>query len=377
MRGRQVQVEKNSISVLHVIPSLQIGGAEKTLIELLSDPAARRNAAVVVLFGGGALENRLRELGVGLFDLKMSGWGSLFGAIWKLSGILRTEQPNIVQSWLYYGDLISTLALCMSGRRRRTRLLWSVRCSDYRGAEYKFSLRTTIWACARLSHIPDIVIYNSHAGQSTHSARGYRPRRAMVIHNGVDGDRFQAENGVRSRIRREFGWRDNDVVVVMIGRNDPSKGYKIFCDLIARFPNISAVAVGRGTDALPQTDNLTGLGMRRDIPEILAAADFLVSCSLYGEGFPNVVAEAMAAGLAVICADVGDAALILGDSGIVVPPGDIDALGKAFDRLIADPDLRDSLGQKGRERVVSHYPLDKMVREFNDLYGELEHFPVR
>ncbi len=356
------------VSIFHIIPSLQQGGAEKTLVDLLSDPAARHGVSVVVFFGGGALEPRLADLGVRLIDLKGSGFFSLFGAIWRLSRLLRTERPRIVQSWLYYADFLCLTALFLSGRRRKTGLFWGVRCSDHRGEDYHFPLRAAIWACTRLSHLPDVVVYNSHAGKLSHAALGYRPRRAIVIENGIDSARFQLGRDVRTRMRKELGWGDSDVAVAMIGRNDPMKGYRIFFNLIARFPGVRAAAIGRGTETLPRQPNIALLGIRNDIPEILAAADILVSCSQYGEGFPNVVAEAMAAGLPVICTDVGDAARIVGEDGFIVAPDDFEALAKALETLIASPDLRRSLGIQGRRRVVSHFSIPRMAASFNELY---------
>ena len=177
-------------SIFHVIPSLQQGGAEKTLVDLLSDPAARRGVSVVGFFGGGALEPRLADFGVRLIGLKASGFFSLFGTIWKLSRLLRDEKPQVVQSWLYYADFLSAIALFLSGRRRSTGLFWGVRCSDHRSEDYHFRLRAAIWACTRLSHLPDVVVYNSHAGKLSHAALGYTPRRSDVIENGIHSARY-------------------------------------------------------------------------------------------------------------------------------------------------------------------------------------------
>jgi glycosyltransferase involved in cell wall biosynthesis len=358
-------------SVFHVIPSLEFGGAEKTLIELLSDPVARHNTSVVVFSGGGALEAKLSDLGVRLIDLNVSNGLSLCRAIGRLSALIRAERPKIVQSWLYYADISCLLALWLSGRRRRTKLCWGVRCTIQTEIDFPFRLRAAIWACTRLSHLPDIVIYNSHAGQITHAARGYRPRRAAVILNGIDCERFRHGIDAGARVREELGWNQSDIVVAMIARNHVQKGYDVFFDLVAHRSDIRAVVVGKGTESLPYNANIAVLGVRDDVPEILSAADILMSCSHYGEGFPNVVAEAMATGRPVVCTDIGEASRIVGGDGFVVPPGDTDALANALDTLIADPDLRNSLGQKGKERIASQFPLKKMVAEFTELYREI------
>ena len=358
-------------TVLHLIPSLHLGGAEKTLVEFLSDAEARRGACVVVFFGGGSFEHRLAELGVPVIDLKVNGLLSVFGSIYRLTRLLRRIRPEIVQTWLYYADFLGLLALLLSGRRGKTILSWGVRCSDHRLSEYDFPLRTVIRACASLSRGPDIVIYNSHAGQATHRCRGYRPRRELVIENGIDSARFCLSDENRMRVRAAFGWQPHEVVVVMIGRNDPQKGYSYFIDLVAKVSGIQAVAVGSGTGDLACGSNIARLGVRDDIPEILAGADILISCSTHGEGFPNVVAEGMAAGKPVICTDVGDARLIVGGRGIVVPPGNLNALVTALNKLIRNSELRSSMGCRGRAWIRSEFPLHKMVADFNELYRDL------
>lgn len=360
-----------SEKIFHLIPSLQLGGAEKALVELLSDPSVREQSSVVVMFGGGALERRLTDLGVPIIDLRATGMLSLFGVVWRLIALIRAERPRILQTWLYYADFLGLLALYLSGRRARTVLAWGIRCSDHRFAEYRFRLRSVIRVCAYLSRLPDVVIYNSHAGRLAHSARGYKPNREAVIENGIDASRFVLSDDVRTATRDMFGWPDTRIVVVMIGRNDEQKGYKIFLKMAERFPEIQAVAVGMGTETLPNKLNLARLGARTDIPQILAAADILVSCSLYGEGFLNVVAEAMAAGRPVICTGVGDAPRIVGEEGIIVSPGSSEGLEKAVVSLIEAPELRRSLGERGRTRILSEFSLSRMTTQYRDLYRDV------
>jgi len=357
--------------ILHVIPSLHLGGAEKTLVELLADPSARKGASVAVLFAGGPLEIKLADLGVTVIDLKATGLFSLPGAIRRLARLIRASRPQVVQSWLYYADLLCVLALALSGRRKETVLCWGIRCSDHRESDYHFRLRAAIWSCSRLSKLPDVIVYNSNAGLVTHLARGYKPKRVEIIENGIDFDRFHDDDGAGKGVRRALGLQDDEIVIAMIGRNDAQKGFDVFVEIARRFPDVRAIAVGKGTELLPRQENLSRLGVREDIPDILAAADVVLSCSQYGEGFLNVVAEAMAAGRPVICTDVGDASRIVGDAGVVVAPRDVEAMEDILKELIDDPERRHALGQKGRLRIRSEFPLSKMVSSYTKLYASL------
>lgn len=355
--------------VLHVIPSLYIGGAEKTLVELLSDPTARDGATVAVMVAGGPLERRLAKLGVPIVNLRAGGVFSQFLAVIRLARLIRNIRPDVVQSWLYYADLLSVFALKLSGIRRRTALCWGVRCSEHRMTEYPMRLRAAIWLCTRLSGSPDLVIFNSRAGEISHKDRGYKPRRVEIVENGIACDRFEAKDG--KRFRNEIGCRDDQIVIVMIGRNDAQKGFDTFVKIAAAFPSVRAIAVGKGTELLVGPDNLCCLGVRDDIPDILAATDIVLSCSHYGEGFLNVVAEGMAAGKPVICTRVGDATRIVGEAGIVVPPGDLKAMADSLELLISDPARRKALGDAGSVRVRSEFSIHRMVSAFARLYENI------
>jgi len=110
------------------------------------------------------------------------------------------------------------------------------------------------------------------------------------------------------------------------------------------------------------------LGQRDDIPDILAASDILVSTSRFGEGFSNVMVEAMICGLPVVATDVGDARRIVGDTGLVVLPGDEDGLVEALAGLTTDAGRRRRLGQAARERAQANFGMDRMVDAFWGLY---------
>lgn len=357
--------------VLHVIPSLHLGGAEKTLVELLTDPDARENAIVAVMAGGGPLEAKVAAIGVPVLDLQVTGPLTTIGAAWRLARLIRERRPEIVQSWLYYADILSAFALVLSGLRRQVSLCWGVRCSDHRPREYPLRLRVAIGLCRWLSGLPDLIVFNSNAGMVSHMARGYKPRRAKIVENGIDSDRFDIGGGVRERVRRGFGWGEDEIVIAMVGRNDAQKGFDVFVKLAERFPSVHAMAVGKETEALQGSPNLRCLGVRDDVPELLAAADIVVSCSHYGEGFLNVVAEGMAAGKPVICTAVGDAERIAGEAAVVVPPGNFEVLAEALSKMIADPAGRKALGMAARDRIRSEFPIKRMTSSFARSYEEL------
>jgi hypothetical protein len=154
-----------SPAVLHVIPSLEMGGAERMLTSLVTAKRSTQiNQYVVNLMKGGEFSEQIRNAGVPLHELDLNE-ATFPTAVIRLAKLIRHLSPVAIQSWLYYGDLISTAALYLSGRRRQTRLFWGVRCSDINQSGYGKRLRLSVAACAKLSRFTDAVVANSYAGR--------------------------------------------------------------------------------------------------------------------------------------------------------------------------------------------------------------------
>ena len=376
------------IEVMHVITSLGVGGAETMLARLVSrDTAGSVSHSVVSLKPGGALRTRLEDAGIPVRDVGIGRRRGVLAGLVRLARIMRTTRPAVVQSWLYHADLLATLALALSGRRAATRLLWGVRCSDMDLRQYGYSTRCTLKLLALLSSWTDLVLCNSDAGLAAHERLGYRPPRWRVIPNGLDLDRFRPHSGERAAIRAELGLSGGSFVVGMCARVDPMKDHDNFVKAAATFaetaPEARFVLVGAGTDkagsALDRAIASSGigerfvlLGQRQDIGQVYAAFDVATLTSAFGEGFPNVLAEAMACGLPCVATDVGDSASIIGESGLVVPPRNSNALAAAWDMLRHESsDRRATRGAAARRRVASRYALDTMIEAYRTLYTEL------
>jgi len=274
---------------------------------------------------------------------------------------------------MYHGDLAALVALVMSGRRRQTHLVWGIRCSDMDLRRYGLGLRLAVKACTLLSRWPDLVTANSVVGLNHHLSLGYRPRRAEVVANGIDVEEFRPDPAVRDAVRRELDLAEEDIVVAHVARVDAMKDHASFLAAMMELPELQAILIGAGTENLPEGRNLLRLGRRRDVARLLAASDFVISSSRFGEGFSNALAEGMACGLPAIATDVGDARLIVGDSGLVVPPGDARALAAAIRTLSREPVMaRAERAAKARARIVEQFALAGAVRRFGELYAALE-----
>ena len=359
---------------MHIITGLNIGGAETQLINLV---IARRRAGaldrVVSLVSEGSMAGQLKEAGVPLYDLGMTrGWPTPSGLI-KLMFLIRRYRPHIVQSWMYHADLISTVALRVSGRWGQTRLIWGLRCSNMNLADYGRSLKLTINICARYSYLPDLIVANSDAGLQAHEKLGYYPKSSRVIPNGIDTDKFKPNSKSRTNVRLELGIEPNVKLVAHVARVAPMKDHETLLRAIQMVPDIKLIMIGLGTEKYSiESDQCYSLGSRNDVPKLLTACDIIVSSSAYGEGFSNAIAEGMSSGLVPVSTNVGDITQIIGGLGIVVPPRQPQALGSALQKIASEPqEIHNKRKVEVRSRIERCYSTLEYLNNYKKLYLSL------
>jgi glycosyltransferase involved in cell wall biosynthesis len=287
----------------------------------------------------------------------------------RLAAIFKQVRPAAIQSWMYHADLLSLAALKLSGALHNTRLYWGVRCSDMQGKHYGHGFRAVRKLCAMLSGRPTGIVANSFAGREVHVRRGYAAPNFMVIPNGIDVDRFSPNPIRREALRQQLGLAASDVVAFTAARVDPMKGYELVKLAATALPDLRFVIAGTGTEELSLPANVTALGHRTDLPDLLPVADILLSPSLFGEGFSNSIAEGMAVALCPVVSDVGDARLIAGGCGEVFKPGDVHSLASILRRLVdGGSDALSERGRMARERITAQFSMAEMVRSFDALH---------
>lgn len=349
--------------VMHVISGLGTGGAEAMLVQLVRALKARGlEQSVVSVSNHSENAAAIREAGVPVDFLDVTSMKNAAGGIYRLTRLVRDRRPDVLQGWMYHGDLFAAAAnFTVPGPRR---LYWSLRASDTVQGGYGRLVRL----CARLSRLPELIIANSQSGLDFHRAQGYRPRRAEVIPNGVDTEKFRPDLATRSALRQEFALPENAVVAIHVARLDPMKDHATFLKAMWALPAMRGLLVGAGTETLDLPDNVRALGLRTDVARLYRCADLVVSSSAFAEGFSNILAEGMSSGLVPVATDVGDARLIVGAVGEIVPVRDPEALAQAMSRAADRSDLAIHK-QRARERIVENFTLERAVDRFARLYG--------
>lgn len=352
--------------VLHVITGLGLGGAERSLVQVACGLQSRGMPQHVVSVGSrGAYADAFEAHGVPVDALKLrSESGGLHG-LFALVRLIGQVRPNVVQGWMYHGNVLAALAHRLVKARLPSRLFWNLRASNMDDARYRWIIR----ASALLSRWPDVIIANSQAGLAYHKSRGFRPRQAKLIANGIDVDVFRPDAAIRAKLRGELGISPDAIVALHVARVDPMKDHASFLAAMKRLPQVSALLVGTGTETLPVPANTQALGQRRDVAALCACADIIVSTSAFGEGFSNVLAEGMSAGLIPVATDVGDSRLIVDSAGYITSPSDVDALTTAISGIACLPKSeRRSRGALARSRIVQNFTLAKAVDAYEQLY---------
>lgn len=372
------------LTVLHLITELDTGGAEQMLFKLVTHMDQERFRSVVAsMTDRGDVGERIEKHGIPVISLGMSrGRPGLEGTL-RLYRLLQGFRPDIVQTWMYHADLLGLIAAKIA---RTGRIVWGIRCSNMDFRNYRRLTNITVHVCRALSSIPDAIVVNSSKGREVHKAMGYDTKRMVVIPNGFDVGRFRPDDSARGRLIAELGIPESAVLIGLVARFDPMKDHGTFLkaaslvsaeESAARF-----VLIGEGMSIHNRRlgslldDRLRGrvhlLGVRDDMPRLTAAMDIAVSSSAYGEGFPNTIGEAMACSVPCVVTDVGDAAEILGDGGIVTPPRDPAVMSKGLLRLLRmGRERRREMGDRGRGRVKEHFDLRKMVEQFERFYEGL------
>lgn len=362
-------------TVVFLIRSLDLGGAERQVIELASGLHRRGIKVVVITFyDGGALAGDLVSAGVSRISLAKRGRWDLVGFAFRLVSTLRELRPTVLYSFLTTANILATMS---KPWLRGAHVIWGLRASNLDLSNYDAVSRTAQHLEAKLAWFADLVIANSEAGRRDALSLGFPARSVVVVHNGIDTERFRHDAEGRRRVRAEWGVADRERLVGLVARLDPMKDHANFLQaasaVSAKFSGVRFVCVGDGpperfrslqslADEIGLAGRVIWTGGRKDMPAVFSALDVACSASAYGEGFSNAIAEAMATGIPCAATDVGDSAIVVGDAGRIVPPRDPTALADAILQILSlDAVALESMRHRARRRMVDFFSVDSMV----------------
>jgi glycosyltransferase involved in cell wall biosynthesis len=361
-------------TILHIIPSLRQGGAQRILSSIVTQQTDSYRHHVVTLLD----EKPFFAIGdIDLTAIGMDRSGLDISAVGRLVRTVDQARPVLIHAWMYHANFLSTLL-----RRHNRPILWSIHNTDLSSAGTRVRTRLVNRAGVVLSHVvPSLILYCSRSARNIHEAIGYAKGKGRIIENGVATALIFPDDGLRRTCRRELGLADSDFVVCSLGRFAPQKDHATLIEAMARaratVPQMRGLLVGSGcgpeNSALSNALHGSGLretvqtlGERRDINAILNASDLLVMSSAFGEAMPLAILEAAAVGLPIVSTAAGNVAeLELVDE--VVPTSDPARLAAAIGAAASRPRSAEAAAAK-RRLVEGRFSIDRMLSSYVETY---------
>lgn len=377
------------IKVAFVITGLNTGGAEMMLYKFLTRIDRKKySPTVIAMIEGGIFVERIQALDIPVYNLGMQPGIPTPQALLKLKKLLKEIQPDLIQGWMYHANLIAQLANTLS--TRKVPVLWSIHHSIASLKAEKSSLAATIKLTALLSKHIDKVIFSAEKGKNQHLKIGYYADNAVAISDNFDISKYKPTSEPQLNLRQSLNLPEESILIGSIARYHLMKDHAGLLNaaalIVKDYPNLHFILVGPNVDQqntvltqqieqLGITNQVHLLGERQDIPAIMNSLDIFTTSSAYGESFPNVLGEAMSCQIPCVSTDVGDSEAIVGDTGVVVPAKDPQALAAAWRKLIVlGEDGRKDLGQQARNRIETHFNLDgsnSFVRKYETIYDQV------
>ena len=372
------------MKVLHIITGLRNEGAQAVLYRLIVTDRDHTHH-VISLMDMDDYGKKLLALGIRVHALNMPCGRLRLHGIVKLFRLIREIKPNVVQTWMYHANLVGGVISVFAGNKT---VVWGIHHSDL--SPGKLSKRTLLVAriCAWFSwFIPTTIICCSDIAATVHTSLGFDSNRITVIHNGINLSEFQPDAQERARIRNFFGICEEVVLLGMVARWDAHKDHATLVAALAQMKlklpySWHCMLIGSGMDKSNRDlvclldrwgirDHFILAGQSSDVPSLLNALDLHVLSSS-GEAFGNVTVEAMATGVPSVVTSVGAGALIVGETGWVVPPSDPKAMCDAICDAINKMSDRNAWSARKiacRARIIEYFSIDRMVNAYIEVWN--------
>lgn len=357
--------------------STLMGGAEVQVLALAEQLRARGHETMIIsLIPPGPLDDEARKLGIPTYSLGMRPGMPDPRGMFRLVQKLNAWQPEVLHSHMVHANLLARLARPLT---RVPVLVCTVHNMDEGGALRMGAYRLT-------NRLADLTTIISHAAADRFARIGAIPRHNLrVLPNGVDTSRFRPRPELRAALGKELGVGD-EFLWLAVGRFEPAKDYPnlllAFVEVVAHRPRTVLAIAGRGplqeamerkAESLGLAGRVRFLGLRRDVPDLMGAANAYVMSSAW-EGLPMVLLEAASSALPIVATDVGGnkEVVVDGETGLLVAAGDATALGMAMRRAMEMPPAElQAMGARGRAHVSEQYSLPRIVDAWEATYREL------
>ena len=370
--------------IVHIITGLGDGGAEHTLFKICKYDNINKHI-VISLKGPGKYFSLLNKLGIKVYCLNIKFFS--FHKIFFLIKLLSDLKPNVVQTWLVHADFLGGITARLAGIKN---IIWNIRYSNFEIGKAKLTTILIIKILAKLSlFIPRSIIINSKRAKKIFTIEGYDKKKLKFIPNGFDLSILKPQKFQKISFKKKLKIKKLLPLIGNVARYDKKKDHlnllnalslikekniNFFCTLVGSNIDKKNFSLISEIKRLKLSNNVRLLGQNDNILQVMNGLDIFVQSSSYGEGFPNVVAESMACGTPCIVTDVGDAGLIIGKTGWVVPPNNPNNLAKAIEKALNEMRTKNwnKRRNKARLRIKENFNISKMLQSYNEVWSKTQ-----
>ncbi len=361
------------MKISFLIRALNLGGAQSQMVLLAQELRQRGHEVSVIAFYDGVHKQALLASGVTVHTLNKRGRWDVLGFLWRLVKLVRSQSPDILYGYLAVCNLLVSFLRPFTPK---TKAVWGVRTANLKFEYYDWLSRRLNFIAMKLSGLASLVIVNSQAGRRHIIEEGLSDKKIVVIPNGIDSHRFYPDHNAREQTRAKWNIARDETLIGIVGRIDPIKEHCVFLTaahkLAQVYPTARFVCVGESVNQpyqaslyelikdLELQQRVIWTGAQYDMLGVYNALDILTNASS-SEGFSNVIGEAMACGIPCVVTDVGDSALIVGETGIVVPAHDAAALLEGWVQCLRQ--IEQEAAKPSRQRIVEHFSVHELVEQ--------------
>lgn len=363
--------------ITHIIVGLNNGGAEMMLYKLLKySDRDKCDFQIISMMDEGIMGERIKELGIPIHTLNIKRGIPSFKSTFKAIKICKNT--DLIQTWIYHADLLGFIV----AKILKKRIIWGIHHSNLEKDKNKKSTLLIAKLNAFLSKWVDTVISCSIVAKENHIKYGYSSKNIKVIPNGFELEKFYYIKDAKDKLSEEFPIIKNKLIFSLVARYEILKDHRTCLEamkIIKEKFNQNFILLLCGTNINQENkelinlitknkleNNILLLDRRDDIPMIMSASDIYISSSS-GEGFPNVIGEAMACEAPCVVTDVGDSAYIVGDTGRIVERQNPQKLAEEIINFIKSEDYIKNR-KKCRERIINNFEINKITKKYEKNY---------
>lgn len=374
---------EKKMKITHFITTLNGGGAESMLFKLLQNYNTEKyEITVISMLDKGVYGEKIEnDLGISVYTLNIKNITTLIKSCFY--SIKICKNTDVIQTWMYHANLLGFLV----GKILNKKIIWGIHHNDLSKEKNKKSTILIAKLGAFLSGKVDKIIYCGSEVEKNHLKIGYNKFNAKVISNGFDTKIFSPLH--KKDLKKDLNIDFKKRIILHVARWDPLKDYENLLSSLnkLRFAREDFIALLVGKNINYENDELVNLikinslenfvillDRREDIPSLMASSDLFVSSSS-GEGFPNVIGEAMSSGTLCVVTDAGDSKSIVGNYGKVVPISDSDQLYKAIsESLDMNQNDYNSIVKNSRNRIIDNFSIESITFQYEKQYENLKNF---